>query len=174
MTTHDDNSRVETELAALGEPAPSRGEHDVEGDPDVRTVATLVAIAHTDPATLPPLSALSRRRVWSTLEGRLAAVAFTPPVVTDPHAPAANVGPGWRAVLLGLAAAAVLILPRVGAGGAEIDAAELTAAERERLEQLGAQAREGVAALGDQGEPRARDLAAKYAARLSAHGGETP
>lgn len=181
---HDkEPAATDAELAALGEPPAGMQERDVEGDPDVRTVATLVAIANTDVASAPPLSELSRRRVWAKLEGRIAAAglaqhhAISAHMVADPAATAANAGPGWRSVLAGLAVAAVLILPRLSAvpdPGASAGAASSPAQRQARVAE-GEALRQAVSGLGNQGESRARDLASGYAARLSnADGGERP
>lgn len=176
MTTHDDNA----ELLALGEVPARDHEREVDDDPDVRTVSTLVAIATADVAGQPPLSELSRRRVWAKLEGRIAAAGLaqehalrTVAGAADPAASAANSGPGWRSVIAGLAVAAVLILPRLSSSPEP--AVDRSPQAREAAQAQGELAREMVSALGDQGEARARGLASSYAARLSAgEGGERP
>lgn len=192
MTTHDDDhprprvgvpaspAAMDAELAALGEaplgPDELTDELEVDDDPDVRTVATLVAIAHTDLHEAPPLSELSQRRVWARLEGRIAAAGLardhalraSGEVVLDPAAPAANSGPGWRSVIAGLAVAAVLILPRLSSAPAP---ASSSAAEHASVQALGATARDAVSALGDAGEARARSLASSYATRLRSEEG---
>ena len=179
MTTdHDNEPATDAELAALGEAPAGVQERDVEGDPDVRTVATLVAIAHADVAAATPLSELSRRRVWAKLEGRIAAAGLAQDhalraVVSDPGARAANAGPGWRSVVAGLAVAAVLILPRLSTDPDPGPA--VSPAEREARIAQGEALRQAVSALGDQGESRARELASSYAARLPhTDGGDRP
>ena len=172
-TTSETSERsvIAEELAALGEVELTGAEPMVDDDIDVTTVGTLVGIATADPASLPGLSPLAQRRVWKRLEGRVAAAAFAP-VVDDPHTPAANDSGGWRSVVAGLAVAAgFLLVPRLIAppsteavvastGGGAVD--------------MGPDARAMLDALGDNGAPRARSMAAAYAQRLAGNGGNTP
>lgn len=178
-TSTFDGSAMAVELAAIGEAELTADELALTGDelaptgddPDVATVATLVGIGTTDPASLPDLSPLALRRVWKRLEGRVAAAAFAPVVDEDPHAPAANDGRGWRSVVAGLAVAAgFLLVPRL----VTPPPTAMPVAETDVSIELGPEARALLDTLGDHGATRARSMADAYAQRLGENGGNTP
>jgi hypothetical protein len=173
MTTRPNTSEslqsIAAELEALGEDPMVAAESDeVMADIDVVTVGTLVAIATTEPSTLPGLSPLSQRRVWKQLQGRVAAAAFAPAHDVDPHEAAANASGGWRAVVAGLAVAAgVIFVPRLAVPEAPL----APLAEASDGAELGPSARALLDSLGDSGTARARSMAEGYERRMRTEGG---